>query len=93
MIATDAAVTRRWISDAELEANPGLVKTMSVKPPMGTGRVRLIEIAGARSAALRRHACALDRRDRRGARDADREEGQAEPPRAARSSPDAKNFA
>jgi len=45
MIATDAAVTSRWISDAELEANPGLVKTMSVKPPMGTGRVRLIEIA------------------------------------------------
>ena len=33
-------------ADAELEANPGLVKTMSVKPPMGTGRVRLIEIAG-----------------------------------------------
>ncbi|MDO9412414.1 MAG: alanyl-tRNA editing protein [Pseudolabrys sp.] len=44
MIATDAAVTSRWISDAELEANPGLIKTMSVKPPMGTGRVRLIEI-------------------------------------------------
>ena len=46
MIGRDAAVTSRWISDAELEANPGLVKTMSVKPPMGTGRVRLIEIAG-----------------------------------------------
>ncbi len=46
MIAANAAVTSRWISDAELEANPGLVKTMSVKPPMGTGRVRLIEIAG-----------------------------------------------
>jgi misacylated tRNA(Ala) deacylase len=46
MIAADAAVTSRWISDAELDANPGLVKTMSVKPPMGTGRVRLIEIAG-----------------------------------------------
>ena len=46
MIATGAAVSSRWISDAELEANPGLVKTMSVKPPMGTGRVRLIEIAG-----------------------------------------------
>ena len=44
MIATDARVTARWIADAELEANPGLVKTMSVKPPMGTGRVRLIEI-------------------------------------------------
>jgi misacylated tRNA(Ala) deacylase len=46
MIGGNAAVTSRWISDAELEANPGLVKTMAVKPPMGTGRVRLIEIAG-----------------------------------------------
>jgi misacylated tRNA(Ala) deacylase len=46
MIAANAQVTSRWIADAELEANPGLVKTMSVKPPMGTGRVRLIEIAG-----------------------------------------------
>jgi len=46
MIATDAEVKSRWISDAELEANPGLVKTMSVKPPIGTGRVRLIEIVG-----------------------------------------------
>lgn len=46
MIASDAAVSARWITDAELEANPGMVKTMSVKPPMGTGRVRLIEIAG-----------------------------------------------
>ena len=46
MIAADAKVTSRRISDAELEANPGLVKTMSVKPPTGTGQVRLIEIAG-----------------------------------------------
>ena len=46
MVASNAVVSSRWISDAELEANPGLVKTMSVKPPMGTGRVRLIEIAG-----------------------------------------------
>jgi misacylated tRNA(Ala) deacylase len=46
MVASKAAVSSRWISDEELEANPGLVKTMSVKPPMGTGRVRLIEIAG-----------------------------------------------
>jgi len=46
MIATDAAVSSRWIADAELEANPALIKTMSVRPPMGTGRVRLIEIAG-----------------------------------------------
>jgi misacylated tRNA(Ala) deacylase len=46
MISADAAVSSRWIADAELEANPGLIKTMSVKPPMGTGRVRLIEIHG-----------------------------------------------
>ena len=46
MIAANAAVTSRWITDEELNANPGLVKTMSVKPPMGTGKVRLIEIAG-----------------------------------------------
>jgi misacylated tRNA(Ala) deacylase len=46
MIATNAGVSDRWISDEELAANPGLVKTMSVKPPMGTGRVRLIDIAG-----------------------------------------------
>ncbi|QIB32418.1 alanyl-tRNA editing protein [Ancylobacter pratisalsi] len=46
MIATGARVSERWISDEELAANPGLVKTMSVKPPMGTGRVRLVEIEG-----------------------------------------------
>jgi misacylated tRNA(Ala) deacylase len=46
MVATDAAVTERWITDAELDANPSLVKTMSVQPPRGSGRVRLVEIAG-----------------------------------------------
>jgi misacylated tRNA(Ala) deacylase len=46
MIAADAPVTTRWITDAELAANPGLIKTMSVKPPMGSGRVRLVEIPG-----------------------------------------------
>ena len=46
LIATDARVSSRWITDDELAANPGLVKTMSVKPPLGTGRVRLIEIVG-----------------------------------------------
>lgn len=38
------AISEDWISDAELAANPDLVKTMSVKPPMGAGRVRLIRI-------------------------------------------------
>src|SRR5262249_39079045 len=46
MIAAGAEVRSRWITDAELEAAPDLVRTMSVKPPMGTGRVRLIEIVG-----------------------------------------------
>jgi misacylated tRNA(Ala) deacylase len=46
MIAANAPVSARWISDDELAANSGLVKTMSVKPPMGTGRVRLIDIEG-----------------------------------------------
>jgi misacylated tRNA(Ala) deacylase len=46
MIAADAEVRARWITDEELEANLNLVKTMAVKPPMGTGRVRLIEIVG-----------------------------------------------
>jgi misacylated tRNA(Ala) deacylase len=46
LIAQDAPVTDRWITDDELDANPGLVKTMSVKPPRGSGRVRLVEIAG-----------------------------------------------
>jgi misacylated tRNA(Ala) deacylase len=44
LISGDHAVTSEWITDAELEANPGLVKTMSVKPPMGSGRVRLVRI-------------------------------------------------
>src|SRR6476660_3878530 len=44
LIAADHPVSDRWISDAELEANPGLVRTLSVKPPMGTGRVRLVAI-------------------------------------------------
>ncbi len=44
LVAADHPVTERWITDAELEANPGLVRTMSVKPPMGSGRVRLVLI-------------------------------------------------
>jgi misacylated tRNA(Ala) deacylase len=46
MIAADALVKARWISSDELLANPGLVKTMAVKPPTGSGRVRLVEIEG-----------------------------------------------
>ena len=44
LILDDHKVTFRWISDKEMEANLHLVRTMSVKPPMGTGRVRLVMI-------------------------------------------------
>jgi len=44
LVARDLPVTDDWISDEELAANPGLVKTMSVKPPVGQGRVRLVRI-------------------------------------------------
>ncbi len=44
LIARDLEITESWITDAELEANPGLVKTMAVKPPMGAERVRLVRI-------------------------------------------------
>ncbi len=46
LIGGNHAVDQDWISDAELEAQPDLVKTMSVKPPSGAGQVRLIRIAG-----------------------------------------------
>ena len=39
-------VRTRWISDAELDAQPDLVRTMSVKPPRGVGQIRLLEIDG-----------------------------------------------
>jgi misacylated tRNA(Ala) deacylase len=44
LIREDHAVRPRWISDEELAAQPELVRTMSVKPPMGTGKVRLLDI-------------------------------------------------
>jgi misacylated tRNA(Ala) deacylase len=46
LIAAGIDVSPRWIGDGELEAKPELVRTMSVKPPMGMGRVRVIDIAG-----------------------------------------------
>ena len=46
LVAEDRPVAIRSITDAELAANPELVRTMSVKPPSGSGRVRLIEIDG-----------------------------------------------
>jgi misacylated tRNA(Ala) deacylase len=46
LIAAGHDVVPRWIADDELMGRPELVRTMSVKPPMGAGRVRLMEIAG-----------------------------------------------
>ncbi len=46
LVARDAPVGMRWITDAELAAQPDLVKTMSVQPPTGAGHVRLIEVEG-----------------------------------------------
>jgi misacylated tRNA(Ala) deacylase len=46
LVAEAHAVGHRWISEAELDANPGLVRSMSVQPPRGLGRVRVLEIEG-----------------------------------------------
>jgi misacylated tRNA(Ala) deacylase len=46
LLARGAPVSTEWVSDEELASRPELVKTMSVKPPMGFGRVRLLRIEG-----------------------------------------------
>jgi misacylated tRNA(Ala) deacylase len=46
LVAADHPVKSRWITDEELEAQPDLVRTMSVKPPSGAGHIRLLEIPG-----------------------------------------------
>ena len=46
LIALDRPVTQQWVTDEELTSRPELVKTMSVRPPMGAGRVRLLSIEG-----------------------------------------------
>jgi misacylated tRNA(Ala) deacylase len=47
LIAADHPLAERWITDAELEANPSLVRTLSVQPPRGAGRVRLMQVGEA----------------------------------------------
>jgi misacylated tRNA(Ala) deacylase len=47
LIEEDLPLSHRWITDGELDANPDLVRTMSVQPPRGGGRIRLIEVEGA----------------------------------------------
>jgi misacylated tRNA(Ala) deacylase len=46
LVEADHPVSCRWISDEELDAQPDLVRTMSVQPPRGVGKVRLLEIEG-----------------------------------------------
>ena len=46
LLAVDRPVVAQWITDEEMNARPELVKTMSVRPPMGAGRVRLLAIDG-----------------------------------------------
>ena len=46
LIAQNASMQMRWISDEELAHKPELVRTMSVKPPTGSGQVRIVEFEG-----------------------------------------------
>jgi misacylated tRNA(Ala) deacylase len=46
LVSEDKPVAHRWIEDAELQSRPELVRTMSVKPPSGQGKVRLLDIDG-----------------------------------------------
>ncbi len=46
LVAEDHPVSCRWISEEELDANPELVRTMSVQPPRGKGSIRLLEVEG-----------------------------------------------
>jgi len=46
LVAEAHPVGQRWIAEAELDANPALVRSMSVQPPRGLGRIRVIEIDG-----------------------------------------------
>lgn len=46
LIAADTPVSMQWITDEEMAAKPDLVRTMSVKPPTGSGRVRLLNVEG-----------------------------------------------
>jgi misacylated tRNA(Ala) deacylase len=44
LIEADHPVTTEWVEESVLDADPGLVRTLSVKPPRGSGRVRLVRI-------------------------------------------------
>lgn len=46
LIRADSPVNSQWITDEELARQPELIRTMSVRPPVGAGRIRLLEIPG-----------------------------------------------
>ena len=46
LVAAAHPVTAEWVDEAVLDSNPGLVRTLSVQPPRGTGRLRLVRIGG-----------------------------------------------
>ena len=46
LIAADHPMSVQWITDEELDQQPDLVRTLSVKPPRGTGRIRLVNFEG-----------------------------------------------
>ena len=56
LIDADLPVTEEWIEEDALDANPGLVKTLSVQPPRGSGRIRLVRI-GAGDATIDLQPC------------------------------------
>jgi misacylated tRNA(Ala) deacylase len=44
LIAADHPVGHEWVEESVLDSNPALVRTLSVQPPRGTGRLRLVRI-------------------------------------------------
>ena len=48
LVAADHPVSTEWVDESVLDTNPGLVRTLSVQPPRGTGRLRLVRIGGDR---------------------------------------------
>ena len=56
LVEADHVVSETWITEDELDANPGLVKTLSVQPPRGAGRIRLVRI-GAEDAPVDLQPC------------------------------------
>ena len=57
LVAADHPVGEQWITEAELKANPGLVRTLSVQPPRGAGRIRLVRIGADPAAPVDLQPC------------------------------------